>query len=778
MARPPYRAVFFSSLAVLAFEVLLVRIFTIRFSYHYAALIISLSMFGLVLGGLAVFSGLIRKTKTGGPGLLPVALLALSLPLTYLVSSVMPFDYYRLLWENRQIIYHGASLLLFTMPFFFYGIFMASTLAHYKEKVTGIYATDLTGAGGGVAVALLCLNHISIEHAVVFLSAGLSTVLLTGKKKTGMTIAVSIISLSLCVPIVAGFAPLSMSPFKGFMQAITEDGARSITTINSEDSRLDIFQNPRMKYAPGLSLTFTGSVPVGLGVAIDGDISGTLLGEGTLHDYTFLEYMPASLPYIITKNPSSVLVCGLHTSIDTLMPRYYGARHIYTTETNRSMRTYIREYYHSADLFRSALQPLPTRRFLASAGNSFDVITLSRTPFFPSSAFGLHEDYELTVEAMNAYISSLSERGLLFIQLFILPPPRLDLRLFATITAALRHRGLLNYREHLIVYRSWETINFMVSRRPFPDSSLSEIGSFLDTMQYDLLYPAPEEGTRPNIIGTDYSGLFEKIAGDEGGKQFCSEYAFDIRPVTDDRPFFHYVMKPAKIRHIYEMTGKKWTFFLYEGMALPFLFLVIVTLVVVVFLILYLRQRTTLFRMSPSPSRFIMPYFMAIGFGFMFVEIYCIHRLLLPSGSPVLAFSVAIIALLICSGMGSMVTGFLKERALHRLTVCLPVVLAGYILFFPVMGTTFLMTMLIVPAGFLLGVFFPAGVRIMAGGDKQSVALGYTVNGAASIMAPPLASIIAVQYGGTVVLIVALCFYVTASALLRFARHRHKGNTA
>ena len=51
----PYLLVFVSSLSVLSFEILLIRIFTIRLSYHYASLIISLSMAGLVMGSLLVF---------------------------------------------------------------------------------------------------------------------------------------------------------------------------------------------------------------------------------------------------------------------------------------------------------------------------------------------------------------------------------------------------------------------------------------------------------------------------------------------------------------------------------------------------------------------------------------------------------------------------------------------------------------------------------------------------------------------------------------------------
>jgi len=42
------KIVFFSSFNILAFEIILIRIYSIRFSYHYASLIISIAMTGLV----------------------------------------------------------------------------------------------------------------------------------------------------------------------------------------------------------------------------------------------------------------------------------------------------------------------------------------------------------------------------------------------------------------------------------------------------------------------------------------------------------------------------------------------------------------------------------------------------------------------------------------------------------------------------------------------------------------------------------------------------------
>ena len=80
----PYPLVFVSSLSVLSFELLLIRIFTIRLSYHYASLIISLSMAGLVMGGLLVYySKMSRKLQSTSQSSQPLNYFAAALAISY-----------------------------------------------------------------------------------------------------------------------------------------------------------------------------------------------------------------------------------------------------------------------------------------------------------------------------------------------------------------------------------------------------------------------------------------------------------------------------------------------------------------------------------------------------------------------------------------------------------------------------------------------------------------------------------------------------------------------
>ena len=263
--RPPYRVLFTSSLSVLAFEILLIRLFSISLSYHYAALIISISMIGLVLGALLVrFTGSNPFRLSLSPhdflGYLAF-ILSLSYPIVFLVLSTIPLDHHRMLWEHTQFLYLFLFILACSVPFFVYGVIICIALSSWADEVPRVYAADLLGAACGVALALVLLDSLKIEYVIIIVSAlpyAVSFIDLHGR----------VLRLPMLVPTIllygligSGFVSLPISPYKGLMQALKDDNGRLVTTTYSAHSRVDVFENPRMKFAPGLSLTYTEPVP-------------------------------------------------------------------------------------------------------------------------------------------------------------------------------------------------------------------------------------------------------------------------------------------------------------------------------------------------------------------------------------------------------------------------------------------------------------------------------------------------------------------------------------
>jgi len=769
--RPPYLLAFFCSLITLSFEILLIRIFSVRLSYHYASLIISLSMAGLVIGGVIVF---FQHATSRPPGFSShqrlqrfAAALAVSCPAVFMLLSLIPLDHVRMLWENVQVVYLVVFIFLCTIPFFLYGVFISSALSAWRDTANRVYATDLVGGATGILLVVMLMDALKMEYILVIVTAVTGWIILSALRKTPSKIVMTAILFGLCLCIVLDASSLKMSPYKGLSQALKDDGAKHVATIYSSHSRLDLFENPQMKFAPGLSLTFTEPVPKGLGMALDGEIAGVVMERKEQAIYKFLSYIPSALPYLI-HTPDNVVIIGARNSIDLLLPKYYGVVRASIAEHDASV-VKVFSCRHG-----SIIHPFPVfygsgRTLLKKLDNNLGLIFLSKTGFFPSGSFGLQEDYDLTVEAIGTYMQRLNNNGILFIQMFLVPPPRSEVRLAKNIQTALEKIGIHELANHLLIYRSWDTINFLIKKDGLSETEFRNVRQFLANRQFDVLYPDIAEQEQ-FIAGLDYKHLFYRILTDRASSEFSSSYAFEIRETTDDRPFFHYFLKTSKLIDIYKLSGRKWAYFLHEGMSLPFILVCTILFTICIFVIvLILTKKKLKFSLksqkSPSLSCSLI-YFALIGFAFMFIEVFFIHRLILPFGSPVKAFSVTLVTILVSAGMGSIGTGwFTGKKTMVTISLAPLLIIANYF-FFDLADESVLSAIFIIPIGIVLGFFFPVGLRFLVTNKTGQVPLAYTANGAASIIAPSLVSLVAVSYGCKVLLLLAAFLYILAIAII------------
>jgi hypothetical protein len=783
--RPPYPLVFASSLSVLSFELLLIRIFTIRLSYHYASLIISLSMAGLVIGGLSVYymqnSGRFQNFLSSQPLNFLAATLAVSYPSVLLMFSVIPLDHARMLWEHPQILYLVLFIALCAFPFFLYGVIISLALSSWKERANKIYASDLLGGAVGLLVVVVLMSYLKVEYVLLISTGIVGFVIVLRLEKNVSRIFLASILLVLSLPIGSGIATLTISPYKGLMQALKDDDARHISTIYSSHSRLDLFENPRMKFAPGLSLAYTGHVPRGMGISLDGDITGVVIDEKGIMKYDFFLYVPSALPYLLV-HPENVVIIGAKNSIDLLQPRYFGSPNVYAAEYDASVLDFL-----STQQWVNSPNPVSIfdgsgRNLLKKFPKETGLIFVSRTGFYPSGSFGLQEDYDLTVEAIETYLARMKDGGVLFIQMFLLPPPRYELRLVKNIDVALKRTGIQKIHKHFIIYRSWDTVNFLVKKDGFSEEDFDKTSQFLTSRQFDLLYP-DYPGQEQFITGLDYKGLFRQVLQGESPTDFGSSYIFDIRETTDDRPFFHSFLKIGKIKEIYEIAGRKWVYFLHEGMFLPFILLILafISVSIFVFTLLFIRHvslqlKTKNSSVLPSSKTTAtedgklktasLVYFSLIGFAFMFIEVFFIHRLILPFGSPVRAFSITLVTILLSAGIGSLATGWIAGRKMMWIMGLAPLLAVACYFLFDLVDETTLSAVFMVPIGIVLGFFFPVGLRFLISEETGGVPLAYAANGAASIIAPSLASLLAVAYGCNILLILAAILYALAVVII------------
>ena len=211
------------------------------------------------------------------------------------------------------------------------------------------------------------------------------------------------------------------------------------------------------------------------------------------------------------------------------------------------------------------------------------------------------------------------------------------------------------------------------------------------------------------------------------------------------------------------------------------LVLVISLVAVLAFLVLPLALRSRNARQSPLP----LLYFVAVGLGYILVEIAFIQRFVLFLGHPTYALTVVIFLLMISSGAGSL----FSRLWLPRTNLCwVPLLLViatllADVLFLPgrlaaLVGLDFeyrllVSGVLLIPLGFVMGMPFPTGLRALAAlpapefpageaASDNAVEWAWAMNAAASVLGSVLAMVIAIQFGLTVTLSCGAAAYLLA----------------
>jgi hypothetical protein len=778
--------IFAGSLACLAYEIALTRIFSISFSYHFAFIVISVAMLGIGASGtlLTVYP----KCKDLRFIPLYALFLGVTIPCSYLLANSIPFDPARLAWDRMQILYIGLYSVVLSVPFLCFGLIVSSVFANMSSRSGYVYAVDLAGASTGSLVILLLLVRSGPEQAILLLSLLplLSVFYFPGRALKIVSLMV-IVTNGLLLFMGPDFMHPRISPYKPLSIALKFPSAELLKTYHSPYSRVDIFSSPAVRSAPGLSFRYTGDLPLQLGVSVDAGDIHAITREQDRGPLRFIDYLPSNLAYLVSKN-EEVLVIDPKGGLAVLTARRHGSKKVYAVESDPLVMQAVQEQTQrpgttlSSDRAWSGLG----RAWLASRKNTFDVIDLSAMGTMPGWAFGFAEDYRFTVEAFQEYLVHLKPDGLLSLNLFIVPPPRAELRLLAIIATALESHGVKDMSKHIAAIRSWGTLTVIVKRSELVSSDIEKIKKFSQDMRFDLVYyPGIQERESNRYVkmtGNQYFEAFQHLIDRRERQQFIQEYLFDIRPVYDENPFFHYFLRMKNLGEIYRVMGEKWQFFIEEGYLLPVL---LIHMVVVSMALIFLP----VFRLTRRPAAktgsglvLTLIYFSALGMGFMFVEISLIQKMILPLEHPPYAMSTVILGILIGSGVGS----FLSERIpwmKHPRTI---LVLSGIIvlssLILPEIVRSVITLALPIKSilvviitsliGVLMGIPFPLGLSFLETFDQRLIPWAWAVNGCFSVLAPVAAIMIAVSSGFSTVLLLGALMYLGAFIALTMLRKR------
>ena len=156
--RPPLLAILIISAAALAYEVLLIRLFSIVQWHHFAYMVISLALLGY--GASGTFVALLRRRLLANFSRtfrINANLFGWTAATCFLLAQQLPFNTLELFWDPRQVGYLLLAYLLLFIPFFFAANCICVSFSRFGEMIPRIYAFDLVGAGLGALRIILLL---------------------------------------------------------------------------------------------------------------------------------------------------------------------------------------------------------------------------------------------------------------------------------------------------------------------------------------------------------------------------------------------------------------------------------------------------------------------------------------------------------------------------------------------------------------------------------------------------------------------------------------------
>jgi hypothetical protein len=577
---------------------------------------------------------------------------------------------------------------------------------------------------------------------------------------------------------------INISENKSLVYYTSLPGSKTVATRYSPLARLDIVKASAIRYLPGLSIGYTGTIPSQSLLISDADSISTLNRFGEPDELRCYDYVTSALPYHLLSAPR-VCIIGAGGGSDVAQALSLGAAGITAVEMNRQIIGLLKGRFSDmvSDIYNyPAVKTVIAegRNFLQTTNERFDIVQISLLDSFAAAAAGLYslnESHLYTVEAIGKALDRLAPGGLLSITRPLKTPPRDSLKMVATIAQALRAGGIKAPGEHIIMIRSWATATVIASGQPLQPTLIERAGEFCRQRSFDLVYLPGIQANEVNRFHLlDEPVYYNAVSNILSGRreEFYRNYAYNIRPATDNQPYFFDFLKLRAIPHMVRSFAGRW---------LPYsewsYFILIVTLVqaaIVSFLLILLP----LFLARPiktvaAGKMSVCGYFLLLGLAYMFLEMAFIHKMSLLLGSAVFGVAVTLIGFLVFSGCGSLFSRYLIRAAGRRILFAVTAVVITGLIQIAIFHFAFdqliefslplrlcSVLFIVAPMAFFMGIPFPTVISDLGSRCRALVPWGWGINGFASVTAAVMGSCLTISLGFNLLALIALCCYIFA----------------
>lgn len=743
--------------SVLALQVLLTRLFSAALFYHFSFLSISLALLGAGAGAITVY----LRPEWFDRRPLEEQLARWSIALAALLV-VVPLVMVRIDLGDGDRVTLGFSLLLAllcalaALLFLVAGTIIALAVRGYAARISRLYAFDLVGAALGAVAVVPLMWLVDVPTLVVALApvAAIAALLFLGPGRGALPRAgLAMLGVALLAVGIAGATSLFRP------DPAVEVGRPPVSDRWTPLSRVLGYDAPRS--APFGLLWYDrlyAPVPRWRG--------------GPFPDWRDLRLGPQTIGYVMGGRERA-LVIGGGGGRDIFNALSSGVRRLDVVELNRGIRDTVddslgelsgRPYSHPRVHTRIG----DGRSRLGEGDARYDVIHIGFTDTFSASsgqAFALTENNLYTVEAFDEYFDHLRPDGILDVSRIRRLLGDEALRTTVLALESLRRRGVERPERNVVVVLGrdiYDTVfgTVLARLRPWTAGELARV-RVLARQRGDGVAFAP---------GGPYQLEWADLAAAPSHNAFCESYRLDVCAPTDDKPFFFQMRRLGAL-------GERGEGYLYATD--PFMVLLVTFGILAVLSLALMGAPLVLGARTDRPPVSSLGFFVAIGLGFLTLEIVLIQRFVLFLGFPTYALSVVLFALLLWTGLGSLLAGRARD-ARRTLTIALIVAclliaasafgmhpLLAALIDLPFAARVLVTVLLLAPAGIALGMALPLGLGRLAAMYPRGVAWAWGINGIASVVASVGAVTVVILAGFPVATGVALLCYLAALAHAR-----------
>lgn len=777
-SRSQFTGIFILSFAVLAYQVLLTRIFSVVLHYHFAFAGIALAMLGMTFGANRVFVNSDQHydeyfTEVWAKSALAFAISSVVLVLWLLYMPGLIPDAH----EGDTLALD--SMILFAIPFAFSGICVTLILTKSTLSIGRLYAADLAGAALGclgIVGILFYLDPVSILFALASACAYAAWDM-TRPSGSAVNRSAKIIALAfLALFAVQGGLYLAGKPHLGLTWA------KGRKQEGVEFERWNSFSHVAIKDYPetypfgwAFGRPVTGNIDQYF-LQIDAEAGSVVTHfDGDTRPLVFMDDDLINIGYHIRK-PKTVAVIGVGGGRDIMAGLYFGVQKVTAIEINPAIfealtgqfANFTGNFYKRDDV---VLVNSEARSWLNHNGGQFDLVQISLIDTWAATAAGgltLSESKLYTVDAWNDFLKRLTPNGMIVVSRWYDPDVHKGefYRLLAIAATSLSKNGVKDkeLKSHILAFGVDRVVTVVTSKSAFSAGEITRMREVAKRHGFTVMV-APDE---------PFDDISSTILSGTADAKFYASLPIDVSPSTDDRPFFFYNTRMHDI--VAGVAAKEVS----DNKGMEGVFIILVMLAGTFLCNVYFMTDPAAQIIKKSSLRCAFPYliyFCGIGLGFMLIEISQMQRLIIFLGHPVYGLSVILFTLLLSGGLGSFCVGAVRNPKMLSFLLIATLAVVG--MFTPdvtgslkncgvgmrIIGSV----AMIAPAGFFMGMMFPLGM-MQVGAYRELQPSFWTINGSASVFASVLGVAFSMAFGISATYWLGVACYVVCAVIITLAR--------